>query len=86
MQGHFLNIVGCCNFTEVKSREVCTVLLEKGLFLKNRMTFATKCSVWPSSTLKTVDMEYYSSLLVAWMILVQKFKKFDRICAIARTR
>ena len=24
-RGHFLNIVGCCNFTEAKCREMCTV-------------------------------------------------------------
>jgi len=35
-QGHtepFFYIIGCCNFTEAKSCEVCTVLLNKGLFL-----------------------------------------------------
>ena len=47
---------------------MCTVLLDKGPFLKNRTTFATKYSVWPSSTLKTVDLEYRSSLSVAWMV------------------
>ena len=36
----FLNIVGCCNFTETKSCEVCTVLLDKGIFLYNQMTLA----------------------------------------------
>ena len=61
----FLNIVGCCNFTEAKSREVCTVLLDKELFLKNRTPFATKRSVWLSSTFKTVDLEYRLSLSVA---------------------
>ena len=25
---NFLNIVGCCNYTEAKSREVCTVFLD----------------------------------------------------------
>lgn len=30
--GHFWNFVDCCNFTEVESREVCTVLLDKELF------------------------------------------------------
>ena len=66
-------IIGCCNFTQAKSREVCIVLLDKGLFLKNR-TFATKRSVWPSSTLKTVDLQYRSSLSVCLdgQVLVQK--------------
>ena len=31
----FYYIVGCCKFTEAKSRELCTVLQDKGLFLKN---------------------------------------------------
>ena len=35
--------------TEAKSREVCTVLLDKGLFLKNQTTFAANHSVWPLS-------------------------------------
>ena len=64
----FFDIVGCCNFTEVKSREASKVLLDNGLVLKNRMKFATKRSIWPSSTLKTVDLEYCSSLSVAWMV------------------
>ena len=34
-QSHF---IGC--FTEVKSCEVCAILLDKGLFLKNRMTLS----------------------------------------------
>ena len=59
-----------------KSHEVCTILLDKRLFLKNRMMFATKHSVWPSSTLKTVDLEYHSSLLIQWMVrLCLKFYK-----------
>ena len=77
----FKNIVGCCNFTEAKSREVCTVLLDKGLFLKNRTVLPKKSSVWPSSGLKTVDLDYRSSLSVAQLhgqILVQEFTKFDR--------
>ena len=81
-----LNIVGCCNFTEAKSHEACTVLLDKGLFLKNEMTFATKHSVWPLSTLKTVNLQYHSSLSVAWMVrFCSKFTKFDRICTTTRT-
>ena len=59
-----------------KSHEVCTVLLDKGIFLKNQMTFVRKRSVWSSSTLKTVDLEYPLSLLVAWMVrLCLKFYK-----------
>ena len=38
--GAILNIIGCCNFTETESREVCTVLPDKGLFLYNRTTLA----------------------------------------------
>ena len=34
-QSFLFNIIGCCNFTEAKSCEVCTVLLDKGPFLKN---------------------------------------------------
>ena len=50
--------VGCCNFTEAKSREVCTVLLDKGLFLKNRTALPKNRSVWSSNGLKTVDLDY----------------------------
>ena len=52
----FFYIVGCCNFTMAKSYEVCTVLLDKGLFLKNRTIVATKHSVWLLSMLETVDL------------------------------
>jgi len=38
---------GCCNFTEAKICEACTVLLDKGLSHKNRTTLAEKRSVWP---------------------------------------
>ena len=68
MQGLTEPIFEYSNFTEPKSPEVCTVLQEKGLVLKNRTTLATKLSVWTSSTLKSVDLEYRSSLSVAWMI------------------
>ena len=67
-QSHFKNIVGCCNFTEVKSREVCTVLVDKQLFLKNRMTLPNKRSVGPSSRLKTVNLDYRSSLSVTRLV------------------
>ena len=30
----FLNIVRCCNFTEARSREVCTVYRKTGYFSK----------------------------------------------------
>ena len=74
----FLNIVGCCNFTKATSHKVCTILLDKGLFLKNRLTLAKKKrSVRPSSRLKTVDLDCRLSLSVARLILVQKFTKFD---------
>ena len=36
--------VECCNFTEAKSREMCTVLVDKRLFLKNRTTLPKKNS------------------------------------------
>ena len=64
----FLNIICCCNFTTAKSREASTVLLDNGLFLKNRTTLAKKHSAWPSSTLKTIDLDYRSSLLVAQLV------------------
>ena len=44
-----------------KSREVCTVLLDKGLFLKNQTTLA---KILPLALLKTVDLEYHSSLSI----------------------
>ena len=69
------------NFTEEKSREVCEVLLDKGLFLKNRMRFATKRSVWPSSMLKTVDLSIWRIVrhfpLLGWS---DYGSKFDRVC------
>ena len=50
-------------------RWVATVLLDKTLFLKNRTTLAkNKTFIWPSSTLKTVDLDYRSLLLVAQLV------------------
>ena len=40
----------------------------QGVFLKNRTTLPKKCSVRPSSSLKTVDLDYCSSLSVAWLV------------------
>ena len=54
-QSHFLNIIGCCSFTEVKSCEVCTVLLDKELFLKNRITLAIWTITCPSRLLGGSD-------------------------------
>ena len=65
----FLNITGCCNFTETKSHEVCTVLLEKGvIFQKPKWYLQKKHSVWRSSMLKTGNLEYCWSLLGARVI------------------
>ena len=52
-----------CNFTKAKSYEVCTVLLDKGLFLKDRTIVAAKHSVWLLSMLETVDLECFCRLL-----------------------
>ena len=61
--GAILILLGVVIYRGEKS---CTVLLDKGLFLKRKkMTFATKRSVWPLSTLKTVNSEYRSSLSFA---------------------
>ena len=78
----FLNIVGRFNFTEAKSHEVCTVLLNKRLFLKNQTALAIKPSIWPSNTLKTVDLIYCLSLLVAWMVRFW-FKSLQSLIAYA---
>ena len=61
------NTVRCCNFTGKKAWSVYS-LPDNGLFPKNWTIFATKPSVWPSNTLKTVDLGYRSSLSVAWMV------------------
>ena len=45
MQGLTEPFFGCSNFTEAKTREVCAVLLDKELFLKNQTTLATNCPV-----------------------------------------
>ena len=76
--GAILNIIGCCNFTETESREVCTVLLDKGLFLYNQTTLAKKrtkekeqktASSGPQIRQKTVNREYRSSLsLFSWSV------------------
>ena len=42
-------IIGCCNITEAKSREVCTVLLDKGLEVGT-----------PQRLLKVVKVTVYS--------------------------
>ena len=62
---------------------MCTVLLEKGLFLKNRMTLPKKRSIRPSSRLKTVDLDYRLSLSVArlvrfWFKSLQSLTTHDR--------
>ena len=62
---------------------MCTVLLDKGLFLKNRTALPKKRSVWPSSGLKTVDLDYRSSLSVArlvrfWFKSLQTLTAHDR--------
>ena len=49
----FLNIACCCNFTEVKSCEVCKVLV----------AISQKKNDAPSSVLRIVNLEYCSSLL-----------------------
>ena len=67
-QSHFKNIVGGCNFTEARSCEVCTVLLDRRLFLKNQTTLPKNRSVRPSSRLKTVDLDYCLSLSVARLV------------------
>ena len=46
LTSHFLNIIGCCNFTEAKIREVCTVLLDKGLFKNEEIKKITLSSPW----------------------------------------
>ena len=77
-----MNIVGCYNLTEAKSREVCTVLPDKELFLKNRPTLATKRSVWPSSTLKYVNSGV-SLVAIGYLdgqIWVRKLTNFDHVC------
>ena len=93
-----LNVIGGCNFTEAKSCEMYTVVLEKGLLLKKWMMLATRQylwntvnswlseiysdaiytslwkqaslasrlhNVWPSSMLRTANLEY-CSLLFEW--------------------
>ena len=63
----FLNIFGCCNFTEAKICEACTVLLGNGLFLKNRMTQKKnkQKKTLNLANEKNVYLEYCSSLSVA---------------------
>ena len=70
----FFNIVGFCNITEAKSREVCIVYWKGGLFsktkrhLQNDAVWFLNCQSGPS--------------LVALSCLggQQKFTKFDRVC------
>ena len=61
-----------------ESREFCTVLLNKGLFLKNWTSLATKPSIWPLSMSITVDLEHHLSLLVAWMVRF-RFKSYQSL-------
>ena len=83
---HLKNIIGCCNFTEAKSREVCTVLLVKGLFSKTEWRFQKICSVWPSSRLKTVNVDYRSMLLVARLVRFCEHCELSRFeCRTSRT-
>ena len=64
----YFNIVGYCNFTEARSRGVCAVLRDKGLFVKNWTTLARKTLRLPLEYVKCVDLDYRSSLSVAWMV------------------
>ena len=50
----------------VRSR--CTVLLDKGLFLKKKNDVCNKTLRLALKYLKTDDLEYSSSLSVAWMV------------------
>ena len=85
----FLNIFGCCNFTEAKICEACTVLLGNGLFLKNQMTQKKKKkkkrSIWPMKKMSIWSIVHHFRLL-GWADFGSKFTKFDRICIIACTR
>ena len=62
---------------------MCTVLLDKGFFSKTERRFQIKRSVRPSSRLKTVDLDYRSSLSVArlvrfWFKSLQSLTAHDR--------
>ena len=80
-RSHFKNIISCCNFTEAKSCEVCTVL--QGVISQKPNDAFKKRFVWPSSRLKTVDLDYRSSLSVArlvrfWFKSLQSLTAHDR--------
>ena len=55
---------------------MCTVYRTTGYFSKTERRLQQNTSVWPSSTLKTVDLGYHSSLSVAWMVRFW-FKSFQ---------
>ena len=61
----FFNIVGCCNFTEAKSREVYTVLLVISLKLNDACKKMLHLAL---STLKSFYLEYCSALLAAQLV------------------
>ena len=70
MEPFFFNVIGCCNFTEVNSREECTVL--PVVFLKPNDACIKKCSVWPSSTFKqSIGNIIRRSELLSWSDMVQ---------------
>ena len=82
-------IVGCCNFTEAKICEACTVLLGNGPFLKNRKTLAKKKTLHLANEY-IIKMSIWSIVhhfrLLGWADFGSKFTKFDRVCIIACTR
>ena len=61
-------ILKISNFTAAKSHEVCTVLLDKRLFLKNWMTLPEKRTIWPLSRFKTINLDYHTSLSVVQLV------------------
>ena len=89
----FLNIVGCCNFTEAKIGEVCTgqgTISQKlnNTCKKTKKTKQKKTLHLALSTLKKMSIWsiVHRFQFLGWSVFGSKFTKFDRICILVCTR
>ena len=73
LQSHF-NILDCCNFTWVKDCEVCTVLLHKGLFVKNKQHLQQNAPSGPRVRYKIWSIIHQ---FLRWSEFCSKSTKFD---------
>ena len=93
-RSHFLNITGCCNFTEAKSHEVCTVCWTRGYCSKTKrrlqqmlclaLEYVEKKSIW--SIIRRSRLlgrsNFGSKVYTVWLRMHNRSYKFSlwRMC------